>query len=185
MKIKNLFLAIATIYLCSLMYGQTNQSVEKTIRDIRKEYNLVKSQIATLEKDGYAGELFCLHTIDNKYGKSYPGVGVYRGEIFFYYEAEGGYPPILRMVIEKVNSAGKTIYFEALYSEESEVLFVFEKNEYDNNIAKRFYFRDGSIIKYSENNVDIQLDTISDENIWIYRAASAHKTRFDIFFEVE
>ncbi len=58
MKIKKLLLVIATICLCSLMYGQTNQSVEKTIRDIRKEYNLVKSQIATLEKDGYAGELF-------------------------------------------------------------------------------------------------------------------------------
>ena len=73
MKIKNLFLAITAICLCSLMYGQTNQSVEKTIRYIRKEYNLVKSQIATLEKDGYAGELFCLHTIDNKYGNLIPG----------------------------------------------------------------------------------------------------------------
>jgi hypothetical protein len=185
MKITKLFLVIVATCLCNLMFGQTNQSAEKTIQEIRKEYNLVKSQIATLEKDGYAGELFCLHTIDNKYGKSYPGVGEYRGEIFFYYEAEGGYPPILCMVIEKVKSAGNTIYFEALYNEEGQVLFIFEKNEYDNNIAKRFYFKYGSIVKYSENNVDIKLDTISDETIWIYRAASAHKTRFDLFFEVE
>jgi hypothetical protein len=83
MKIKKLFLVIVVICLSNSMYGQTNQSVEKTVREIRKEYNLVKSQIATLEKDGYAGELFCLHTIDNKYGKSYPGVGVYRGNYFF------------------------------------------------------------------------------------------------------
>ena len=185
MKITKLFLVIVATCLCNLMFGQTNQSVEKNIQEIRQEYNLVKSQIATLEKDGYAGELFCLHTIDNKYGKSYPGVGEYRGEIFFYYEAEGGYPPILCMVIEKVKSAGNTIYFEALYNEEGQVLFIFEKNEYDNNIAKRFYFRDGSIVKYSENNVDIELDTISDDQIWISRAATAHKTRFDLFFEVE
>lgn len=194
MHATKLFIATIALSVFTLAYGQTysggqSQDVEKWVREIRQEYNLVKSRISTLEKDGYAGELFCMHTIDNKYGKSYPAVGEYRAETFFYYELEANFPPRLRMVIETTISAGNKAYFEALYNESGEVLFLFEQSSYDNNRAKRLYYSEGKIIRYSENNVEKRLDTMSDETldevIWTSRAATAHKTRFDLFYEVE
>lgn len=184
MNSTKLFATIITICLSTLSSGYA-QDIEKTVREIRQEYNLVKSQISTLQKDGYAGKLYCLHTIDNKYGKSYPAVGEYKAETFFYYDRDANFPPRLRMVIETVKSAGKTVYFEALYSESGEVLFVFEQSEYDNNMAKRLYYNKGEIVRYTGNSVDKKLDTIPEEVIWISRAATAHKTRFDIFYEAE
>lgn len=184
MNVTKLFLTIISVCLSTLVSGYA-QDVEKSVREIRQEYNLVKSQISTLQKDGYAGKLYCLHTIDNKYGKSYPAVGEYRAETFFYYDQESNFPPRLRMAVQTVKSAGKKVYFEALYSESGKVLFVFEQSEYDNNIAKRLYYSEGEIIRYTENNIDKKLDTIPEEVIWISRAATAHKTRFDVFCEAE
>jgi hypothetical protein len=194
MHATKLFIATMALSVFTLAYGQTypggqSQDVEKWVREIRQEYNLVKSRISTLEKDGYAGELFCLHAINNKYGKSYPAVGEYRAETFFYYELEANFPPRLRMVVETTVSAGNKAYFEALYNESGEVLFLFEQSSYDNNRAKRLYYSEGKIIRYSENNVEKRLDTMSDETldevIWTSRAATAQKTRFDLFYEAE
>lgn len=160
------------------------QDIEKSVQEIRKEYNLIKSQIASLEKDGRTGKLYCLHAVNNKYGKSYPAVGDYRTETWFYYAKEGNNPPQLRMVIENSKAAGKTTYFETLFAEDGELLFVFEQSKRD-DIAKRLYCSDGKIIRYSENNVVDKSGTISEETIWIHRAAKAHKARFDFFHEVE
>lgn len=179
MNTAKLFVAIIAISLSTFVSGQA-QGVEKSIREIRQEYNLIKSQISTLQKDGYAGKLYCLQTTDNKYGKSYPAVGEYRAETFFYYDKDADFPPCLRMVVQNVKSAGKKVYFEALYSENGEILFVFEQNEYSNNIAKRLYYNEGEIIRYTENNVEKKLD---GNVIQISRAAKAHKTRFDVFLQ--
>jgi len=63
MHATKLFIATMALSVFTLAYGQTYpggpvSDVEKWVREIRQEYNLVKSRISTLEKDGYAGELF-------------------------------------------------------------------------------------------------------------------------------
>lgn len=184
MNATKLFAIIIAICFSTLASSYA-QDVEKTVRDIRQEYSLVKSQISTLQKDGYAGKLYCLHTIDNKYGKSYPAVGDFLSETYYYYSLEANNPPNLRMVIQTVKSAGKKIYFEALYSESGEVMFVFEQSEYDNNTAHRLFYEKGEIIRYTNNNVETKLDLVIEDIIWISRAATAHKARFDFFNEVE
>lgn len=163
-----------------------SQDVEKCIQAIREDYKTVKSQIASLQKDGYAGKFYCLHTIDNKYGKSYSAVGEYKEEIWFYYdynnEQEDDYKPKLRMVVGTTKSADRSIYFETLFSESGEILFAFEQSD---NMAKRLYYNKGQIIRYSENNVDQKIDEIIDEIIWMSRTAEERKLRFEYFYAVE
>lgn len=156
------------------------QNTNKAVQQIRKEYTRVKSQIAVLEKAGYAGELYCMHITDNVYGKSYPASGNYKANYWYYYTLEGEQPPKLRMVIETTKVAGKTDYLEALFDEDSENIFVFVKYGND-NIENRIYSKKNGIILYSKNNVEKSLNDLSEETIWMHRAAIAHKERFNLF----
>ncbi|MCK9255171.1 MAG: hypothetical protein M0Q45_07790 [Bacteroidales bacterium] len=183
---RKIFISLLIFSLFSLpkIYSQ-DQDVEKHIQKIRKDYNLIKSQISSLEKDGSEGELYCLHTIDNKYGKSYPTVGEYKEEFWFYYdfnyELEYNVKPRLRMIIGEIKFSINNIYIETLFNENGEILFAFEQSD---DIAKRLYYNENNIIRFSRNNTNYEIDDFSDEVIWIWRAADERKQRFDNFFSV-
>ncbi len=115
--------------------GTAGETVVESAPPDTLSYSRQLTDIARFIAGMRPGENGSLNTIDNKYGKSYPAVGDYRAEIFFYYDQDADFPPRLSMVAQKIKTAEDMIYFEALYNESDEVLFVFEQSSYDNNRA--------------------------------------------------
>ena len=116
-------ISIILFALCCIALLQAQNS-EKSIRKIRSEYNSIKSKIATLQKDEYAGAFYCLHLTDNVYNKSYPASGTYIVDQYFYYDQGEKRNWQLYMLVESSKISDVTNYTEYI-NREGDSTFVY------------------------------------------------------------
>ena len=141
----------------SLFYLVSAQAQKSEVVKIRKEYTRLKSTISGLKEAEYTGALYCLHTEDNVYGASYPAVGTYNRQRWFYYEIRGNgedpYEGTLVMVVEKTKRYGENKAYSEFMYQDGKLTFAYEKEFYDDNVEKRLYYYNGRFVQYTENNI--------------------------------
>lgn len=142
------------IALASLVFFAT-YAQSKDVKQIRADYNELKAWIAKLPEMGETGGMYCLILDDNPQGAAYPGVGHFRTKTHFYYNVEGGQPPVLKMAVESYEGGTQRVYTEAMYDEAGKASFIFasQKTEKGRSAVERRLYMDGdSTLDFTENN---------------------------------
>jgi hypothetical protein len=140
-------------------------SIAQTETDIRKHYQEVNKQITSSIQEGYEGPLYNNHWVSNKYGKSWPAVGIYTENTDYWYNDDPYH--ILasernpKNVLLKVNvtrkSAAMTTTEEYLYQNGKLIFYYTLEGEEGNKMEARLYFNAKGLFKSSIKANDKEL----------------------------
>ncbi len=155
-------LTAVLILLCSLAgFSQNDQ-----INNIREHYQDINKKIATcLESvdDEPFCDLYCNEIKLNINNKPWRAVGIFMKTIRFWYSDSPHFMPLIEKreqdALQKVEIteliSDRETYTEILY-EDGELIFFYYKlvSGFNEHTEERFYFSDGKLIRYLENQTD-------------------------------
>lgn len=161
-------------YFFSLLFLLPFVSAAQTETTIRKHYEEVNKQITASIQQGYEGSLYNNHWVSNKYGKSWPAVGIYTETTDFWYNDDPGHIPATernpKNVLLKVNvtrkSAAITTTEEYLYQNGKLVFYYTLEGEEGNKMEARLYFNTKGLFKSSvkANNKELTSKELLSDN---------------------
>ena len=129
-----------------------SQSEEAQVASIRKIYNRVQQEIASMQPGNPNNPYYVVEVTENALHSSYPAVGNYLGTTRFYYTYKGGEEPQLAMVVISKEVAAAKIYQECLF-QAGQCIFFYCHDSYETPTDKRLYMTPtGKTVRYVEGN---------------------------------
>lgn len=141
------------IALIILLYNSFAASAQ-TEADIRKHYTEVNKQITESIEHGFEGPLYSNQWVTNKYGGSWPAVGLYIETTDFWYDDDPYHLPASernpKTVLLKVNITRKASHLmtneEYLYKDGKLLFYYNNQGEEGNEWETRVYFNSKGIM---------------------------------------
>jgi hypothetical protein len=140
---------IVFILLCFSLFASA-----QTEADIRKHYTEVNKQITESIEHGFEGPLYSNQWVNNKYGGSWPAVGLYTETTDFWYNDDPYHLPASernpKTVLLKVNVTRKASHLmtneEYLYKDGKLLFYYKNEGEEGNEWETRVYFNSKGIM---------------------------------------